>query len=83
MSLLARNTLAPRKESVELLETDLADYVDAYVKALSSALPHLTTATVKTRFDLTMATIARAFNHPKGNADKVAREFILAGLSTD
>tara|TARA_R110002072_G_scaffold46082_1_gene127823 strand:- start:2008 stop:2592 length:585 start_codon:yes stop_codon:yes gene_type:complete len=83
LSLLARNTLAPRKEFIELLEMELADYVNAYVKALSLALPHLTRATVRTRFDLSMATIARAFNHPKAKVDKEARTFILAGLAAD
>lgn len=83
LSLLSRNTLAPRKEFDDLLKTELADYVDAYVKALSSALPHLSAATVRIRFDLAMATIARAFHHSKDNATKEAKRFILAGLEAN
>jgi AcrR family transcriptional regulator len=83
LHLLAQNTLAPRKEFSELLATDLSDYVTAYAKALSQALPHLKPSVVRTRFDLAMATIARSFNYPKSNADRVAKDFVLAGLTAN
>lgn len=81
LRLLARNTLAPHKEFTALLETDLADYVGAYTTALKSALPKLKPKVVRMRFDLAMATIARAYNYPEGKADQVAREFVLSGLT--
>lgn len=81
LRLLARNTLAPRAEFNDLLRTDLANYVDAYAKALSKALPNIAPAVVRTRFDLAMATIARAFTETSANTQKEAREFVLAGLS--
>ncbi|MBL4679351.1 MAG: TetR/AcrR family transcriptional regulator [Pseudomonadales bacterium] len=81
--LLARNALAPRKEFNELLETELMDYVTAYAKALQQVLPHLKPRTISLRFDLAMATIARAFNDPEGNMDKVVKQFVLAGLTAD
>jgi AcrR family transcriptional regulator len=81
LRLLARNTLAPRKEFTALLETELADYVSAYTTALKKALPHLTPKVVGTRFDFAMATIARAFSDPEGKVDRAAKDFVLAGLT--
>ncbi len=81
LRILARNTLTPHKEFVELLREDLTDYVSAYTRALERALPDLEPDLVRLGFDLAMATIARAFNHPGGEARRVARDFILAGLT--
>ena len=81
LRLLARNTLTPRPEFVDLMKSDLADYVDAYAKALSLALPGVKPKLVRTRFDLAMATIARAFSDASVSSQKEARGFVLAGLS--
>jgi len=81
LQLLARNTLAPHKEFTTLLETDLADYISAYAAALNKALPKLRSKEIRVRFDLAMATIACACNHPEAKVDKAARDFVLAGLT--